>query len=223
MSVSELSTSAQNHLKVIWGLQEWSSDPVTPSTIAAKAGLRLSTVSGALTKLAERGLVEHERYGGSVRLTPNGRALALQMVRRHRLIETFLVEKLGYGWDQVHEEAEHVEHAVSDLLVERLDEFLGRPRRDPHGDPIPSAAGEVELPKAILLSEAAPGHYTVERIADDDPELLRYFSEQGIDVGAVLRVTQGAPWSETVTVALAARDPLLLGRSATGAVRVSPA
>src|SRR5690554_6655643 len=135
MSVSELSASAQNHLKVIWGLQEWSDDPVLPSTIAEKSGLRPSSVSGAISKLVERGLVEHEPYG-AVHLTDAGRRLALDMVRRHRLIETFLVRALGYGWDEVHDEAEELEHAVSDLMVERLDAFLGHPRRDPHGDPI---------------------------------------------------------------------------------------
>src|SRR5690606_22941103 len=120
-----------NHLKVIWSLQEWSSDPVTTSTIAARTGLRLSTASGAVAKLADKGLVEHERYG-EVRLTPEGRRLALAMVRRHRLIETFLVETLGYRWDEVHDEAENLEHAVSDLLVDRVDALLGHPTRDPH-------------------------------------------------------------------------------------------
>src|SRR5699024_2252848 len=151
MSVSQLTPSTQNYLKIIWGLQEWSDDPVTPSVIAGKAGLRMSSVSDAIRKLASQELVTHTPYG-AVSLTDIGRRHALAMVRRHRLIETFLVETLHYRWDQVHEEADALEHAVSDFLITRIDELLGHPERDPHGDPIPAADGTISTPDAVQLS-----------------------------------------------------------------------
>lgn len=132
MSVSALSASTQNYLKAIWGLTEWSSAQVTPTLIAERTGLKLSSVSDAVRKLASQGLVDHAPYG-AVELTETGRSYALVMVRRHRLIEAFLVSVLGYSWDQVHDEAEHLEHAVSDFMIDRIDEFLEFPTRDPHG------------------------------------------------------------------------------------------
>ena len=123
MSVSELSTSTQNYLKAIWGLKEWSSEPVTATLIAKQLGLKLSSVSDAVRKMAKQGLVSHTPYG-SVELTELGRQYALVMVRRHRLLESFLVQALGYTWDEVHNEAENLEHAVSDMLIERVDKFL---------------------------------------------------------------------------------------------------
>ncbi|MGC4151794.1 MAG: metal-dependent transcriptional regulator [Propionicimonas sp.] len=223
MSVSELSASAQGYLKAIWSLQEWSSDPVTPSAMAAKAGVTLSTVSEAVRKLAEQGLVEHTPYG-AVTLTEQGRGHALAMVRRHRLIETFLVGALGYRWDQVHDEADSLEHAVSDFLIDRIDQFLGFPDRDPHGDPIPSADGRVaEIPEAILLSQLpADTPARVERISDARPELLQFFADHGIGIGARLIARPGAPFSESLTVLVDATEPMSLGSSATDAVWVTP-
>ncbi|MDO5052333.1 MAG: metal-dependent transcriptional regulator [Pseudoclavibacter sp.] len=200
MSVSELSTSTQNYLKVVWALQEWSEEPVTSSTIAARTGLKLSTVSGAVGKLAAEGLLTHAKYG-AVSLTERGRRLAVEMIRRHRLIETFLVRELHYGWEEVHDEAEHLEHAVSDLLVDRIDALLGHPSRDPHGDPIPDRDGTVRAPSARRLSSFAPGgRVLVERFSDEDPQLLRFFAERGLVLGAVLGIEPGAPYSDAVEV-----------------------
>ena len=222
MSVSELSMSTQNYLKAIWSLGEWSTDPVTTSALAARVGVRLSTVSDALRKLTEQGLLEHTPYG-AITLSEQGRTHALAMVRRHRLIETFLVEVLDYSWDQVHDEAEHLEHAVSDFLVERMDQHLGHPSRDPHGDPIPAADGSVERPDAVLLSELPAGSTVrVERISDADPQLLTFFAERGIGMGTMLDVRPGTPFSDAVEVAVSgAQESLTLGRSATGAVWVT--
>jgi DtxR family Mn-dependent transcriptional regulator len=164
VSVSALSTSTQNYLKALWSLQEWSSAPVTSTMVATSVGVRNSTASDAMKKLAEQGLVEHEPYGAIV-LTDEGRSHALAMVRRHRLLETFLVSTLGYRWDQVHDEAEHLEHAVSDFLVDRIDETLGHPERDPHGDPIPRADGSIVIPSAATLASLPAGaRARVERI-----------------------------------------------------------
>lgn len=220
--MSQLSSSAQDYLKAIWSLQEWSDDPVTASVLADRTGMRTSTVSGAVSKLAEQGLVEHTRYG-SVSLSAAGRAHAVAMVRRHRLIETFLVQVLHYGWDEVHDEAEHLEHAVSDDLVDRIDRLLGHPTRDPHGDPIPSPDGVVPAPDAVLLSDVAVGSdVEVERISDADPELLRFFAEHDVVIGASLHVGEGAPFSDARDVTVApGRTAVPLGRTATDAVWVS--
>ncbi|GAA1407877.1 transcriptional regulator [Glutamicibacter uratoxydans] len=222
VSVNQLSDSAQNYLKIIYGLNEWSDEPVTASVIASKSGMKLSTVSGALTKLRQQGLLDHAPYG-AVSLTDIGREYAVAMVRRHRLIETFLVQMLNYGWEQVHDEAEQLEHAVSDFMIERIDELLEYPTRDPHGDPIPTASGEVAIPQAIQLAHVKDGsRVVVERISDDDSDLLQYFLEQGITVGAQLQITAGDPFSDTLEIqADSTKEPLRLGIRATSSVWVS--
>ena len=231
MSVNDLSTSTQNYLKVIWSLTEWSAEPVTATLISRQTGLRISSVSDAMRKLGSQGLISHAPYG-SVELTDEGRTYAVAMIRRHRLIETFLVDALGYTWDQVHDEAENMEHAVSDFFVARLDEFLGHPERDPHGDPIPAADGTVPALDARSLTDLAAAmekgteklRVTVERISDSDPELLKHFEENGIVVGAVLTVTEGAPFSEALEVTVdKASQAVPLGNIATDALFVSTA
>lgn len=180
VSVTQLSDSAQNYLKIIFSLNEWSDEAVSPTVIAEKAGVKLSTVSGAMSKLRQQGLLNHAPYG-AVSLTALGREYAVTMVRRHRLIETFLVQMLGYRWDQVHEEAEQLEHAVSDFMVQRIDELLGYPTRDPHGDPIPTAEGAISFPAATLLAQAKPGQKVrVERISDADSNYFSTFRKTAL-------------------------------------------
>lgn len=222
-SVSELTASAQNYLKIIWSVQEWDRErtPVQPSVIAEKAGLRMSTVSDAIKRLGRQGLVTHTRYG-AVSLTEAGRAHAVQMVRRHRLIETFLVQVLGYGWDEVHDEAEVLEHAVSDELVDRIAAHLGNPGRDPHGDPIPAADGQVATPRARQLTDCEPGaDYRLERISDADPELLQFLAERGIEVGTVFTLAAGAPYSGTLVLEREGQPALTLGAEAVAAMWAS--
>src|SRR3989337_1297624 len=136
----ELSTLAETYLKVIWNAGEWIEEPVTVGALAARLGFTPSTVSEAIRKLDRLGLVSHARYG-AIELTKEGRLAALAMVRKHRLLETFLVTELGYTWDEVHDEAEILEHACSDRFIDRLANKLGDPTRDPHGDPIPRSDG----------------------------------------------------------------------------------
>ena len=137
-------------------------------------------------KLVAQGLVEHAPYG-AITLTAEGSEHALRMVRRHRLIETWLVRQFGYSWDEVHDEAEVLEHTLSDRLLDAIDEQLGRPVRDPHGDPIPSADGVVERPDAVLLSRVEPGRRgRVVRISDRDPVVLRELSAAGIALDSEL-------------------------------------
>lgn len=182
-----LTPVAQDYLKVIWSAGEWSEAPVTTTLLARRLGVGVSTVSETVRRLTDQGLVEHEPYG-AVALTRVGRESAVAMVRRHRLIETFLVRQLGYSWDEVHDEAEVLEHAVSNLMVERMDVALGRPDRDPHGDPIPSADGAVRLPAARRLGEVAPGRWRVARISDEDPSLLRSFAALGLGLDVAVQV-----------------------------------
>ncbi|PRY02369.1 metal-dependent transcriptional regulator [Allonocardiopsis opalescens] len=200
MTTSGLTPTAQDYLKVIWGAQEWSDEPVTTSALAERLGVSTPTVSEAVKRLAAKGLVSHPRYG-SIALTESGRRAALDMVRRHRLLETFLVTYLGYGWDEVHEEAEILEHAVSAAFVDRLERRLGRPTRDPHGDPIPSRDGELpELPAVSLceLAEGAAGQ--VARVSDADAELLRYLSGAGIGLDGWITVVRHQAAAGVLTV-----------------------
>jgi DtxR family transcriptional regulator, Mn-dependent transcriptional regulator len=197
-----LTSVAQDYLKVIWTAQEWSREKVSTKMLAEKIGVSASTASESIRKLAEQGLVDHAKYG-AVTLTESGRQAALAMVRRHRLLETFLVNELGYAWDEVHDEAEVLEHAVSDRLVARIDAKLGFPRRDPHGDPIPAADGQVPTPPARQLWACDDGDTgTVARISDADPQMLRYFASVGIQLDARLRVLTRREFAGMISVAL---------------------
>lgn len=182
------SPAADDYLKTVYAHTEWQDAPITPSVLAAKLGIAPSSVTEMVKKLAAAGLVSHVPYG-AVRLTDAGTQRALAMVRRHRLVETWLVREFGYGWDEVHDEAEVLEHTISDRLLEGIDERLGRPRFDPHGDAIPDAAGEVEREPFVLLADAPAGHTgRVLRVDDRDPELLRTLESAGVTVGVELQV-----------------------------------
>jgi DtxR family Mn-dependent transcriptional regulator len=203
---NELTAVAQNYLKVIWNAQEWSLEKVSTKMLAEKIGVSASTASESIRKLAEQGLVDHEKYG-AVTLTESGRRAALAMVRRHRLIEAFLVKELGYSWDEVHDEAEVLEHAVSDRLVARIDAKLGFPQRDPHGDPIPGSDGRVPTPPARQLWACRDGDAgTVARISDADPEMLRYFDSIGISLDSRLRVLTRREFAGMISVAVESAD-----------------
>ncbi|MCI1902363.1 MAG: metal-dependent transcriptional regulator [Bifidobacteriaceae bacterium] len=206
MAFEDLSINSQDYLKVIWDLQEWTGQAVQPKALAKKTGMKLSTVSGAIGRLAASSLVEHTPYG-AITLTQEGERYALIMVRRHRLLESFLVKTLGYTWDEVHNEADALEHAVSDKLVERIDATLGRPTHDPHGDPIPDANGTIVEEATLPLSQAAEGSLvTVERVSDEDPDLLRYLTQEGIVVGTQLRIGRKAPYSNSVNATVVHHD-----------------
>ena len=184
-----MNSVVEDYLKVIYSHTEWQSTPITTGALAARLGLAASSVTEMVKKLVAQDLVVHEPYG-AVELTKEGTALALRMLRRHRLIETWLVEAIGYRWDEVHDEAEVLEHAMSDKLLDAIDSQLGHPVRDPHGDPIPGADGTVRRPAARLLLEVDGG--TVVRISDRDPLLLRHLEAEGIAVDSVITPVQRA-------------------------------
>lgn len=184
MHVEDLPTQLQDYLKVIFDLSEWTGQPVNAKKLSDALGIRASTTTEGIKRLDALGLVIYEPYQ-PIELSELGRSLALNMVRRHRLIEMFLCTTMGYGWDEVHEEAEKMEHAVSDKFVDRIAELLGNPEFDPHGDPIPHADGT--LPHAyhlVPLTTLREGDSTtVRRISDAHPDVLRAFGEWGLVPG----------------------------------------
>lgn len=211
-------------LKAVYTAGEWDARGRTVTEIATQLRTSTSTTSSLVRRLAEEGLVRHEPYG-DVALTPEGLAQALRVVRRHRLVETFLVEHLDYSWDQVHDEAEVLEHTISDFMLERVDASLGEPWRDPHGDPIPDATGVVHLPHARPLAGLDPGErgYVV-RILDASAELLRWFETQGITLDLAVHVVEQRPFAGPLVVQLGDEDArtLDLGLEAVGALWIGP-
>ncbi len=194
-----LTQSVEDYLKAIYRLSPEGRFAST-SDIAHLLELSAPSVSGMVKRLSESGLLEHVPYKG-VQLTEAGRREALRMVRRHRLIEAYLVQFLGYSWDTVHAEAERLEHAVSDTMVERMAAALGHPSVDPHGDPIPAADGSIHEPASMALAEVPVGR-TVEirRVDERDPERLRYLAALGLVPGVVVTLRDRQPFGGPVTV-----------------------
>ncbi len=178
-------------------------------------------MSELVRKLTERGLLSHARYG-AIELTGEGQRIALAIVRKHRLIETFLVDYLGYTWDEVHEEAEILEHAVSDTFIDRLASRLGEPEHDPHGDPIPRSDGTLPDDDQLRLDTVGEGvRARVARVSDSDPELLRQLDQLGITIGTTLTVSRRHDAAGTIDVRHDGAS-VALGPAAAFAIRVVP-
>jgi len=196
-----LSESVEDYLKVILDCGGVMGAAPT-SDIARILGISPASVSGMLKRLSRAGLIRHVPYRGAS-LTPEGRRVALRVVRRHRVLETYLAAKLGYGWDSVHGEAERLEHAVSDGLVERMAMALGEPRYDPHGAPIPTAGGEVEPLEGTALAQVATGEMAMLlKVPGRDPELLRYLASLGLRPGVRFEVAARQPFRGPLTIRL---------------------
>jgi DtxR family Mn-dependent transcriptional regulator len=194
-----LTRSVEDYLKAIYRLSP-EGRPASTSDIAHLLELSAPSVSGMVKRLSELGLLEHIPYKG-VQLTDAGRRAALRMVRRHRLIEAYLVEFLGYGWDAVHGEAERLEHAVSDTLVERMAAALGNPSVDPHGDPIPEPDGSIhELACTPLADLSVGATVEIRRVDERDPERLRYLAALGLVPGVVVTLRDRQPFGGPVTL-----------------------
>ncbi|MFA5594723.1 MAG: metal-dependent transcriptional regulator [Trueperaceae bacterium] len=190
---ARLSSSVGDYLKTIWLLSTNGGGAVATGEIARELGVTAPSVTGMLGKMHAQGLVQYQPYKGA-ELTGEGRREALRLVRRHRLLETFMITELGFGWDEVHAEAELMEHVVSDDFTERLAAHLGQPLFDPHGDPIPQADGS--LPKAphTPLAHLQPGErFVVHRVLSQDSEVLAYLESLGVEPGAELRLRQREP------------------------------
>jgi DtxR family Mn-dependent transcriptional regulator len=194
------STATENYLKAVYVLEERALGPVTTTELAHRLGVSVSSASGMVRKLGELGLITHRRYH-DVGLTKAGRRVALAVLRRHRIIELYLVKALGFRWDEVHEEAEVLEHAVSDTLLERMASSLGNPTRDPHGDPIPTTDGRIigaPTTKLVALQPGMTGELV--RVADSSPEMLRYLAEHHIALGARVEAVERQPLGGPVLV-----------------------
>ena len=210
--------AVDDYLKVVYQHTEWQDERITPSQLAQQLGLAPSSVTEMVQKLAASGLVSHRRYG-PITLTADGEARAAAIVRRHRLVETWLVREYGYTWDEVHDEAEVLEHALSDRLLDRIDEGLGRPRFDPHGDAIPDADGRTERVPFVMLGDAEAGHTgRVLRVSDRDPRLLRELERLGVDVGRTATVVDAA---DPALVVRFDAGPVALPRAAHDAIWLS--
>nr|WP_225984015.1 metal-dependent transcriptional regulator [Epidermidibacterium keratini] len=211
----------EDYVTLIWKAVEWPGGTPSTTDLADQLGVTASTVSANLKKLARDGYIEYEPYG-RIELTDTGREVAIEIVRRHRILETYLVEQLGLSWDQVHDEADRLEHAVSDLVLERMDAVLGHPRKDPHGDPIPDSDGITVRDDSLPLSDIDPDT-TVEvaRISDRSPDVLRYLEKRGIAVGSQVRVVEVSRAASALQATVDGA-PVELSLHAASAIRVIP-
>jgi DtxR family Mn-dependent transcriptional regulator len=212
--LDSVSASAQDYAKAIYALETRDGGAVSTTELAERLGVTPGSVSAMVGKLAEVGVLEHEPYHG-VRLTEKGRRLALEVLRHHRLIELFLAEELGMPWDRVHAEAEVLEHVLSEELEQLIAERLGDPRRDPHGDPIPTPEFEIDEGSSRSLDElpvGASGAFV--RVSDSDPAKLRYLVERGIKLGDRLEVADRQPFGGPVFVRIGGSEHALGGELA---------
>jgi len=212
--LDSVSASIQDYAKAVYALEARAGTAVSTNDLAERLGVTPGSVSAMVHKLSELGLVEHEPYRG-VRLTEQGRLIALEVLRHHRLIELFLAEELGMPWDRVHAEAEVLEHVLSEELEALISARLGHPTIDPHGDPIPSPALEIDEPRTLSLDElqiGAGGRFA--RVSDSNPEMLQYLAEQGIALGDHLQVCGRQPFGGPVFVRVGERELPLGGQLA---------
>ncbi len=213
----------EDYLKQVLLLEPEAGSAVRMGQLAVAVGVTPASATGMVKTLVGLGLVDYEPYAG-VRLTPQGRKLALHVLRRHRLLEAFLVQTLGVDWADVNKEADAIEHVVSDDLVERIDVYLGRPTVDPHGDPIPQSNGEYAEPSLKSLAECKPAQEVViARIIDQDPEFLRYVEDRGLRPGAALTIREIDLAGRTITVDTAEDGAVTLGISPAGNLLVESA
>jgi DtxR family transcriptional regulator, Mn-dependent transcriptional regulator len=217
----EISDAVQDYSKAIWSLAQRSAEPVSTSAIAERLEVSPASASAMVKRLESMGLAAREPYHG-VRLTPAGERVALEVVRHHRLLELYLAEALGMSWDRVHEEAEVLEHAISPALSELIAAKLGNPTHDPHGDPIPTASGEIDEAPMRSLAELQPGDRgRFARVSDSNSDMLRYLSERGIGPGDELECVGREPFGGPLTVRANGREHAL-GDLLARAMRVEP-
>ena len=209
-----LSFTEENYLKAIYRLSEGGLKAVLTNEIAESMSTKAASVTDMIKKLSNKKLIAYEKYYGA-RITRQGKSQALSVIRKHRLWETFLVEKLQFSWDEVHEVAEQLEHIQSPLLIEKLDEFLGYPTADPHGHPIPDKDGNIKSLNLISLSEAAVNTKTVIRsVKDGSPAFLQYLSKIGIYIGARVTVADRIEFDGSLEVLIENKNRVFISRHA---------
>lgn len=209
-----LSYTEENYLKTIYHLSEGGAKAVLTNEIASSLHTKAATVTDMIKKLSAKELITYEKYYG-VNITKKGKQLALTIVRKHRLWETFLVEKLTFQWDQVHDVAEQLEHIQSPLLIEKLDEFLGFPTADPHGHPIPDKHGKIKQEKQLVLTEALVNKsFTVCAVRNGSSSFLQYLSKIGVHIGVNILVTERIEFDGSLEVSIQQNKPQLISREA---------
>ncbi len=197
-----VSYTEENYLKAIFKLSEKNKEEISTNAIAESLAVKAGSVTDMLKKLAEKGLIHYTPYSG-VELTGQGRQTAVKIVRKHRLWEVFLVEKLGFRWDQVHPMAEELEHIDFDELIERLDVFLGNPKFDPHGDPIPDEKGEFQPSESIRLSEADTGQrLQMIGLENHTTAFLQYLDKKELALGSRIAIVEVAPFDKSLTITI---------------------
>ncbi len=217
-----LTRSEEDHLKAVHALLQADERALTKN-IADRLSTKASSVTDMLKRLAEKKLLRHEPYHG-VRLTPKGEAIALQLVRRHRLWETFLVERLAFGWDEVHEVAEQLEHVASEKLIDKLDEYLGRPAFDPHGDPIPDRQGRIRARRTVRLSSCAQGDTVrIAAVSETTDGLLRLLDVKGLRIGTQLTVLEVHAFDGSMDVKPKSGASFSLSKDVSHHLQVEPA
>ena len=208
----QVSHTEENYLKAIFGLTINQSQPASTNAIAQKMQTSAASVTDMIKRLSEKELVAYQRYKG-VTLTDLGRRHATHLIRKHRLWECFLVDQLNFSWDEVHEIAEQLEHIQSPELVERLDAFLGHPKYDPHGDPIPNAEGEFSYRQQVPLSQLSPDYIGIlVGVQDHDPVFLQYLDKQKLPLGTHFKVLEVFPYDESVKVLKNDTEELILSK-----------
>ena len=204
------SFTEENYLKIIHMLSARSEAGVSTNALAESTATRAASVTDMLRKLSEKGLVHYKKYQG-VRLTEEGKQVALNVIRKHRLWEVFLVDKLGFGWDEVHDIAEELEHIPSDRLIERLDAFLGHPQFDPHGDPIPNADGIMPRSEYIKLTEITAGtRVVVVGVSADTPSFLQHLDRIGLAIGGSMDIREINSYDRSILASLGDQGTALI-------------
>ena len=218
-----LTRSVEDYLKAIYTLTE-REESASTSALAENLDVQPASVTGMVKRLAECGYLEHLRYHGG-RLTEAGSREALRIIRRHRILETYLHLHLGYSWEEVHQEAERLEHAASDALIDRMAAILEHPSHDPHGAPIPTPSGEIEVSHFVTLNEVAPGvPVQIRAVQDEDPVRLRYLETLGLVPGVRITVQERAPFDGPTTVSVGIRgDEEVIGSDLADGIFVVPA
>jgi DtxR family Mn-dependent transcriptional regulator len=208
--MSKLSHTEENYLKAIFKISEREEKPASTNAISMEIQTSAASVTDMVNRLSKKKLIHYEKYKG-VRLTETGNDIAKHLIRKHRLWEVFLVDKLHFSWDEVHEIAEQLEHIRSKELVERLDQFLGQPKFDPHGDPIPDAEGNFAFRKQVQLSELAEGELgIVLGVQDHSPTFLQYLDRMGLILGTSVEIIERFEYDESVKVLLNKEKEILI-------------
>lgn len=220
---NKLSHSEENYLKAIWKIHEAGDENVSTNDIAAEVKTRAASVTDMLKKLADKKLIQYQKYQG-VKLTAEGRRVALSIVRKHRLWEVFLVEKLSYGWDEVHEIAEQLEHIYSDNLTDKLDKFLGFPKFDPHGDPIPDRTGKLADASSLALSHFKVGqHGIMTGVSEHSSVFLRYLDEHQLGLGTSILVEHINEFDQSLRIKTDNKKSLTISQHAAKSILVKQA